>query len=248
MSIWMGHTRSVLCVAFSPDGETIAAAAGAKDWGSVYLWNTASRRQASVVRGHTSYVYTLAYSKDGTLLASGSDDGTIQLWNTRSAKAERVLKGTGKSFMTVAFSPDMNLIASDYNAPRNSDFLNQTNGGHVRFWNVKTGEVVDTFRAHELDAGIVAFSPDGKLLATGGFDGTIKIWDAAKRTLRATLRGHTSYVWSLAFSPDGKRLASGEHGQGAKIWDVASWELTDLIGLESWLRVFFNQATTGVRA
>jgi WD40 repeat protein len=89
-----------------------------------------------------------------------------------------------------------------------------------------TGKELLTLRGHEDRVLSVAFSPDGKRLATAGWGGTAIIWDAATGKDIATLRGHTGYVTSVAFSPDGKRLASasGYRGKGeAKIWDATQW-------------------------
>jgi hypothetical protein len=80
----------------------------------------------------------------------------------------------------------------------------------------------------------VAFSLDGKTLASGSYDGTVRLWDVASRTALETLQGHTDVVQSVAFSPDGRTLASGSSDGTVRLWDVASRcrRLADRLGVE----------------
>jgi WD40 repeat protein/serine/threonine protein kinase len=93
------------------------------------------------------------------------------------------------------------------------------------WWRLSHSEIL-SLRAHAGSVLSVAFSPDGKRLASGGLDNTLKVWDAATGQETFTLKGHDGRVTSVAFSPDGKRLASGGWDNTLKVWDVFTGQET----------------------
>jgi WD40 repeat protein len=202
----------VECVAFSPDGTRVAT--GGSHDRTIKLWEVAGGKEPRTFQGPIRQVgsavqiNTLAFSPDGTLLASGSHDRAVKLWDVVSGRELRTLQGENMVW-SVTFSPDGTRLACN-------------DGPTISLWDVASGKRIGTLRGHQDQVVSVAFSSDGTRIASGGNDRTVKIWDGAGGKELRTLRGHRGEVRRVAFSPDGRRLASSSNDYTVKLWDVAS--------------------------
>jgi WD40 repeat protein len=170
----------------------------------------ATFRLTRVLAGHTDTVETVAFSADGSLLATGSPDTTVLLWDTGTGDPIHTLTGHTDAVESVAFSPDGSKIAAGS--------LDTT----ARLWDTRTGDPVRTLTGHTDAVESVAFSPDGSLLASGSFDATVRLWNTSTGSVAHILTGHTAPVYGLAFSPDRGLLASGSFDATVRLWDTST--------------------------
>ena len=166
-----------------------------------------------VISGHTHFVWSIAFSPDSTLLASGSFDRTVRLWSADTGELLDIFTGHESDITTVAFSPDGQTLAS---------------GGWdatVRLWDIGTREQREVLASRWHAVSSVAFSPTGQVLAGGTGNSVVVLWDTATWQVEKILEGHSGAVDSVLFSPDGMKLVSGSRDATVRVWDPHSGQL-----------------------
>lgn len=202
------HPDVVGCVAFSPDGKTLATGS----YEVLKLWNLADNKEAAAWKTK-GFVKSVAFSPDGKLIATGSYQ-SVSLWDVASGQP-RLLPGHRAYVTCVAFSPDGKHVAT------------ASEDETAKVWNVADGKELLTLKGHAYPVNSIAFSPDGKLLATAAGDetrvtrpGEVKLWNAETADLVHTFPETGRMATAVAFSPDGKLLAGGSLDETVKLWNV----------------------------
>lgn len=200
---------SAEALVFSPDGRFLIAGFGSRGKQFVgtpvplKVWNVDHHAEVAQLHGHTNACVALAFSPDGSVLASGSHDETVRFWKTGTWESARPpLSLPAQSVEALAFAPDGSSLAI-------GTLSRQERNGAVFLWNIAADSLEPLPKAHANATQSVAFSPDGRTLATSSSDTTVRLWNVATRRSLLSLPGHDSTsdaVRALQFSPDGRLL------------------------------------------
>lgn len=245
-SVFTQTLGDILSISFSPDGNLLATGIDQQ----ILLWRIDDQRQIATLVGHTAWVRCVAFSPNGKILASGSNDHTIRLWDVQTGQCLKTLQGHSSGIQSIAFSSDGKILASGSNdhtirlwdvqtrqcirtlqghhdrvltvifSPDHQTLISTGDDHTIRFWNLQSGECEQTIATHINWILSTALSPDGTLLATGSDRQTVKFWNVQTGKCVGTLPDYEAIIWAIAFSPDGQLLATGSDDNTIRLWDV----------------------------
>jgi WD40 repeat protein len=234
------HTSRIWSVTFSPNGEFLAS--GGEDQ-SVRFWDTQNAAPQSLsntstelgiggrcrkkLLGATNLVWSIAFSRDGQSIASGSEDQKIRLWNLETGECFQTLEGHNRRIWSVAYSP-----FTEPSKPLANLLVSRSDDHTIKVWQVDTGKCLQTLRGHLNWVNSIAISPNGKLLVSGGGDNTVRVWDIDTGECLRILEEHTRWIWSVVFSPDSQLLASASGDGTLKIWETQSGQCLATLPVE----------------
>ena len=211
--VFAGHAGDVSEVIYSPDGEMLASH-GMDEM--IHLWDAHTGELLRSITGYKGDVYSIAYSPDGETLASAGEDGKIRFWEYHTGQLKTTLTAITDfgGVNSVMFSPDGKTLVS-----------NNYKDDMIQFWDVATGERLETIKSPPDTTHHIVFSPDGRTLVNAGSDGTIRFWDVATTNPVRTLNGYAEMFSDMAYSPDGSTLVAVSSGPSVRLWDTGTGKL-----------------------
>ena len=201
----------VLTLAISPNGQVGASSDRSERRNYIKIWNLQTGKLHRTLFGHKKQIRSLALSRDGQTLASGSHK--IKLWNLQTGEPFQTLFGHKEWVDSLAISSDGRTLISG------------SEDKTLRIWNLGTGDLKSTLTGHRGDVRAVAISPDDQIIVSASEDKTIKLWDFQTGKLLRTLTAHSGAVSTIAISPNGQHLISGSEDKTIKIWNLNRGEL-----------------------
>ena len=231
-------------VQYSADGTRLAIARSVGVW----LYDLNSDKAPELLTTDATGADNVSFSPDGQILAAGCEDELIRFWDVSTGEHKKTLIAEHGGDLRVRFSRDGNTLVSwgsrEVNlwdvatsahkqaSTKYEDYANVSINGndvslvsidnkneYIRLLDFTTGEENKKLRGHTESVESIAFSPDGKTLASGSADKTVRLWDVATGKHKQTLKGHRKSISGIAFSADGQLLATaGDHT--VRVWDV----------------------------
>lgn len=243
-----GHSDSIICMEFSPDGSQIVT--GAAD-NMARIWNSTSGRQILALSGHKNWLRSARFNADGTKLVTAADDKSVRVWDTKSGECllaltklpavplQAILSADGKRLIALLKNQTVSVWAADTGkplltlagkpesvetivvSPNGAIAATRSDFSGINLWDVQTGELKVKLPAKNSLLGIYSCNADATKIVTVDADTRVgNIWEISSGKLLATLKGHTHFLLSAAFSSDGTRIITVSADRTARIWNA----------------------------
>lgn len=226
------NENPVTFVAFSPNGQEIAASFMEKSHGNqnaadlhisikkdlknkdftwLKVWEKETGDQIKILKGHSNSINSFGFSPDGTTIVTGSTDKFLKLWDNEKAELLKDFPISSDPVNHVRFSPDGMIIMS-------------CSGFNVTLLSVSTGTLLKNFQGHKMIINCVAIAPNKMNFISGSDDETVKLWDFSGNFLKS-FEGHNAPIYSVAYSPDSQNILSGSVDKTVKLWSISSGKI-----------------------
>ncbi len=192
---------------YSPDGKTIAIIRDDKVW----LRDATTGKHLITLKGHTEYIWDVAFSESGDTIATGSADKTARLWNAHTGESIRTLTGHTDTVYTPVFSPDGNKL------------MTRCNDNALRLWDINTGKNIITYQREKQSVNFT-FSPDSRTLAIATEAGDVSLWNTSTGEKIRTFVRHSQYVHPPLFSSNGNTMVTHSKDRSVRLWNVHTGE------------------------
>ena len=190
---------------FSPDGQTVLTTGP-----NAYLWDIATGQLVTTLEGHTRGIMGVAFSPDGTSIATSSSDNTVRLWDTTTGGFIKEFRGHINDVHHVEFTPDGRQLVSN------------AADGTVRVWDIETGKQIQLFdETLAIFEGVV--SPNSQHILAGGVNGVVVVWERDTGTQVTRLNPQGCHLTNIAISADGAYVLTTSQMPAAKLWETATW-------------------------
>src|SRR5262249_51701028 len=203
LRLLLGHDRCAIAVAFAPDGKHLVT--GGEE-GEIFLWDITTGRKLRTFAKHDHMIHQIGFFPGGARVASVSEDKTLRIWDVATG-LEMLEIRAAIPLRALALAPDGKTTA-----------VGSIDMDRIALYEVATGQKRIFELPHKAGINSVAFSPDGRMLVSGGTDGTVRTWDVASGQELEIVGKHTKPVRSVAFAPNGKTVASGSLDHTIAVW------------------------------